>query len=236
MLTQYPNSDILVTGHSLGGALAGVAALELKQSPIYNVHAIKSVSVITFGQPRWCNKNLALYFDKIIDSNWRIVNEHDVVSTLPYESLGYYHTSTQIWYTSTDPLEYKQCDGSGEDWDCSYLGYSVEDHLNYFGLYEDCPQPVNETNIIDSISSTMPPSDLHILDCDCDEVMFQSTLLNVAESVDDSSDTLYVILLSIAVISGWIFAIVFGCCWCKTRRLFNEYQQKSSYFQLHDAV
>lgn len=139
MLTTYPNADILVTGHSLGGALASVCALGLKQNALYTQHAINRVDFITFGSPRSFNENLAKYFDGVIDSNWRIENEHDIVPTLPYETMGYYHTSTEIWYTSTDPLTYKQCDGSGEDWGCYYVGYSVDDHLNYFGLHEDCP-------------------------------------------------------------------------------------------------
>merc|ERR1712053_49213 len=122
------------------------------------------------GQPRWCNKNLALYFNKIIDSNWRIVNEHDSVPTIPYESIGYFHTSIEVWYSSTDPLTYQQCDGSGEDWGCYYVGYSVEDHLNYFGLYEDCP---DTAAVNTSVESTEAPMD----ECDCDE--------SVGDAVDE---------------------------------------------------
>merc|ERR1711994_1213542 len=65
-----------------------------------------------------------------------------------------------IWYTSTDPLTYRQCDGSGEDFSCSHVGDSIHDHLNYLGLYEDgCPNDGdsvgnNTTNMME-LSSTM---------------------------------------------------------------------------------
>merc|ERR1719273_1518427 len=95
--------------------------------------------MITFGGPRWANKNLASFFDGIIDLSWRVVNQHDIVPTLPYESMGFHHTSIEIWYTSTDPLTYQQCDGSGEDWGCYYVGTSADDHVNYFGILESCP-------------------------------------------------------------------------------------------------
>merc|ERR1712048_198442 len=230
MLTKYDNSDILVTGHSLGGALAAIAALELLSNPEYTSYAKKSVNIISFGQPRWCNKNLALYFNDIIDSNWRIVNEHDSVPTIPYESMGYYHTSTEVWYTSTDPLTYHQCDGSGEDWGCYYVGYSVDDHLNYFGLYEDCPDTtsVNKSTEAPLFSSTMD-------ECDCDDgddSVFKTTDMDssfiddAVDKVNDASKEMIIIVLGTSSAIGWLMACLCGLCCCRMRYKFNKQMKK----------
>jgi predicted lipase len=45
-MAKHPGAPIFVTGHSLGGALAVIAALDLKLS--LNV----KVTVYTYGQPR----------------------------------------------------------------------------------------------------------------------------------------------------------------------------------------
>ena len=93
----YPGADILITGHSLGAALAHIAALEMKENSVYNVLDIGSVNAITFGSPRWCDEDIATYYGEVIDSNWRIVNEHDVVPTIPYMAMGYHHTGYVIY-------------------------------------------------------------------------------------------------------------------------------------------
>lgn len=99
----------------------------------------------TYGSPRWANSVLANYFGTQITTHWRLTNEHDVVPTVPREDDNYHHTWTQIWYKSDSPLTFVQCDGSGEDPACEYIGDSVYDHLHYMGIYETCQ--VNDTEI-----------------------------------------------------------------------------------------
>lgn len=46
MVTKYPNAPIVITGHSLGGALSVLAGVEVN-------HYIKKVDFIyNYGQPR----------------------------------------------------------------------------------------------------------------------------------------------------------------------------------------
>lgn len=92
MFAGYPDADILITGHSLGGALAQMASLEMKQNPIYNTLSIGKVQSITFGSPRWCDQTIATLYRNVVDSNWRIVNQRDVIPTAPLMHLGYHHT------------------------------------------------------------------------------------------------------------------------------------------------
>jgi predicted lipase len=59
LLQKYRGSPIYVTGHSLGGALATVAALDIKHT--YNPSSMK---VYTYGQPRVGNNLYAAHFSK----------------------------------------------------------------------------------------------------------------------------------------------------------------------------
>lgn len=70
---------IFVTGHSLGGALAILCALELSRS-VYNIG-----QVITFGQPRVGNGDFKrLYDGRLGEQTFRVVNEEDIVARLPH--------------------------------------------------------------------------------------------------------------------------------------------------------
>ena len=139
LLAAHPGAKTMSTGHSLGAALASLAALNFSRT------TSNAVEVYTFGCPRFGNKELAQYFAGQVAANWRIVNEHDVVPTIhpetdlvPGVKSNYHHTWTEIWYQQDDPLRYRQCDGSGEDSECGYLIPSAEDHLQYMNIHESC--------------------------------------------------------------------------------------------------
>ena len=138
LIKSHPNKKTLSTGHSLGAALAQIAALNFS-----NINPNTTIETWTYGSPRWGNQPLIEYFGKQISLNWRLVNLHDVVPTVPPKTGAgitspYHHTFTEIWYTSDSPLKYKQCDGSGEDSSCSYLVPSAADHLEYLDIHESC--------------------------------------------------------------------------------------------------
>jgi len=137
LMTKYSGQTILVTGHSLGAALAQICALNISR---YAQETSNSAPIMTytFGSPRWCNLDVDDYYADMVGTNWRLVNMHDVVPTVPTQSDGYHHTWTEIWYTTDSPLVYQQCNDSGEDPACSYIIVSAEDHLWYLDLYESC--------------------------------------------------------------------------------------------------
>lgn len=79
------------TGHSLGAALATLAATRRRP-----------VGLFTFGSPRIGNEGLVQLFDGI--SVQRIVNCCDVVTTMPPRSLGYRHVGELQFITSAGRL------------------------------------------------------------------------------------------------------------------------------------
>jgi len=127
LISKNPQfKQIHITGHSLGGALAVVCALDLIESsfPL-------PITVYTFGEPRVGNIYFAQYFDAHIPDNWRVVNKADLVPHVPDELMGFHHISTEVWYKTT--ATYEICNGSGEDPKCSdsLLLYYIPDHWTY---------------------------------------------------------------------------------------------------------
>ncbi|MDV3351344.1 lipase family protein [Leptolyngbyaceae cyanobacterium CCMR0082] len=82
----------LVTGHSLGGALAKLCAVDLQ----YNFSPDISVEVYTFGAPRVGNKAFAESYNRRVPNTWRFVNGNDVVSGLPRRWQRYRHVDERI--------------------------------------------------------------------------------------------------------------------------------------------
>lgn len=83
------NKKIILTGHSLGGALATVISLHLKQNG-YDIDSLYS-----FGSPRAGNKDFAEKFEKLQIPHFRFVNKCDIVPTIP--DIGFDHTGKSIY-------------------------------------------------------------------------------------------------------------------------------------------
>lgn len=141
----YGDLNIIVTGHSMGGAMAAFCGLDL----VVNTEA-KNVQVMTFGQPRVGNAAFASYYSQFVPNTIRITNDHDIVPHLPpyyryFPQKTYHHFPREVWLHNigVGSLVYeveKVCDGSGEDPDCSrsVAGNSIADHLVYFGVELMC--------------------------------------------------------------------------------------------------
>lgn len=61
ILDEHPFSTILVTGHSLGSALAVLGALDIKMH--FGIHS-KLIRLYTFGQPRVGDKTFSDWVNK----------------------------------------------------------------------------------------------------------------------------------------------------------------------------
>lgn len=152
-------SAIMFSGHSLGAAIATLAALDLEFSPdpaidIDNV----DVSLYTFGSPRVGNPAFAQLFqqDSILGRSgraYRVVHGEDIVPHIPIELMGYRHITTEVFYlnASSDTDTFQVCTNPpiGEDPKCSnrfIFPTSIFDHVNYFGFHVGaiCESPIQD--------------------------------------------------------------------------------------------
>jgi hypothetical protein len=76
---------ILFTGHSLGGALASIAAA-------HYTHQLPTtkVAVHTFGCPRVGNKAFCRFYSELVSEHWRVINKDDPAALYPM-GWHYYH-------------------------------------------------------------------------------------------------------------------------------------------------
>ncbi|WOL17826.1 hypothetical protein Cni_G26619 [Canna indica] len=140
-IEMYGNIQVLVTGHSMGGALASFCALDLAVN-----HGMKDIQLITFGQPRIGNAAFVHYFIKHVPHTVRVTHANDIVPHLPpyysyFQWKTYHHFPTEVWLQEIEAegvmhTDEKICDNSGEDPSCSRSvpGNSIADHLKYYGI------------------------------------------------------------------------------------------------------
>jgi hypothetical protein len=87
-------AQVIVIGHSLGGALAMLAASFI-QSAQGNI-----AGVYTYGQPRVGNGAFKRAYNATLNAaTFRIVNEEDPVPYLPPWLMGYRHTGREVFLT-----------------------------------------------------------------------------------------------------------------------------------------
>ncbi|XP_051133208.1 uncharacterized protein LOC127252883 isoform X2 [Andrographis paniculata] len=101
---DLPRWHIYVTGHSLGGALATLLALELSSSQLAKRGAIK-VTMYNFGSPRVGNRRFAKIYNEKVKDSWRVVNHRDIIPTVP-RLMGYCHVAQPV-YLATGDLKYE---------------------------------------------------------------------------------------------------------------------------------
>jgi predicted lipase len=81
--------NIYISGHSLGGALAYVCAVD-----IHLATKNPNINVLTIGSPRPGNKDFANYFNKNIKHSVRYKNKGDIITKMPLRSkFNHVHSS-----------------------------------------------------------------------------------------------------------------------------------------------
>ena len=94
-------NKLIVTGHSLGGALSTVAALDIQ----YNItqHTQQQLEAYSFGSPRVGNDALTESFERRVPENYRFVYGWDLVTQIPRIWQGYAHVEKEVrlgpWFT-----------------------------------------------------------------------------------------------------------------------------------------
>jgi len=120
------------TGHSLGAAVAELAAVDLTLE-MMNV----PILMYNFGAPRVGNQAFVDYYEQTIATTYRATNRRDIVPHVPYEFMGFRHPDTEVWWDTA--TTYKVCNATeGEDPTCSdsqTLNLSIPDHLDYLDTF-----------------------------------------------------------------------------------------------------
>ena len=93
-------SPLWLTGHSLGGAMATLAAAQL-------IHADEPFNgVYTFGQPRCGDREFARIFNEEIKGRlFRFQNNNDIVTRVPARLMNYSHVGKFVYITSDGKLD-----------------------------------------------------------------------------------------------------------------------------------
>lgn len=149
LIRRYPEGTVLVTGHSLGGAVATLCAADLK----YHLGQASKVELVTFGSPRVGNEAFAGFMNFIFKTSEadpnignyetrRFTNRDDPVIHMPATFLYFQHINQEVWVSMANQTVACSPD-VGEDPTCSnsvLLPDNVDSHFyiwdTKFGL--DC--------------------------------------------------------------------------------------------------
>ncbi|KAA8900830.1 Alpha/Beta hydrolase protein [Sphaerosporella brunnea] len=132
---KYEGYELVLLGHSLGGAVAALAALEY--------HSLGwEPQVTTFGEPRVGNKGLAEFLDaRFADGAYRrVTHVNDPVPLLPFDRLGYWPHQGEVFIGKTELPPEKDdvwtCEGAMDESCSAGSGLTVwgglESHRDYF--------------------------------------------------------------------------------------------------------
>ncbi|GAA5839782.1 hypothetical protein JCM5353_003761 [Sporobolomyces roseus] len=123
-----PGYTLTITGHSLGGAVAAVAGVDL---------AGKATYLITFGEFRVCSPSTAAYLDRVYGSNtFRVVHANDnVVGIVPKTPFNQHHGRAFL-LAGTTLASMTEC--SGPEAAGCVGGFNPLDHITYFNTAGTC--------------------------------------------------------------------------------------------------
>jgi hypothetical protein len=139
-LTAFPAYDIVVTGHSLGGAMASLSALSIQLA-----YTKKQVRVYTYGAPRVGNVEWAAWANQTIpiERAFRVVHSADGVPTMAprFAPFHFCHHGQEYWALSPhSPAMTKICVAPKGEFEDPHGSAKIPSmginppHLVYFGI------------------------------------------------------------------------------------------------------
>jgi hypothetical protein len=135
LTTIYKNyNNIIVTGHSLGAAIAQLISMELNCINIDN-------KLYNFGQPRIGDKQYSEFVNRNIQDMFRFTHNKDIVPHVPPIEMGYTHSCGEIFENINGLL--RECSKIiCEDISCAdqykLKETDTDDHSIYLGHYVNC--------------------------------------------------------------------------------------------------
>ena len=145
--------ELFVTGHSLGGALAALAAAQWRRE------GVLVDGVYTYGQPRVGDNKFSRSFDLAMRPRcFRIVNHLDTVTRTPPRAIGYSHAGTLVYLDEHGQAQHDICwwqsflDGwcGAIDKILDWCGEGLDDHrmTNYLQrLSQLAPAPKSDPDV-----------------------------------------------------------------------------------------
>lgn len=89
LFTHFKNEyNIIVAGHSMGGAIATLLAYKLAKTNL-------NIACVTFGSPRVGNRAFTKTFNKTVANSYRLVYKNDAVTKVPYLLSWYRHVGKE---------------------------------------------------------------------------------------------------------------------------------------------
>lgn len=123
VVRAFPQAPLTVTGHSLGGAIATIAALDVQ----YNItqHTGQPIVLYTYGAPRVGNDAMVESFARRVPNSYRYVYGWDLIARIP-----------RVWQEYRHVPELQQL-GSRWTWRVVSRRFSDHDIDNYIAALED---------------------------------------------------------------------------------------------------
>lgn len=168
----FPSYKITVAGHSLGGAVATLLGMRLRDVGY-------EVDIYTYGAPRVGNEALARYIThQKGGQDYRVTHAADLVARLPPINREFRHTSPEYWLrsgpgwrTSYDAAQVEVCTGfanaqcnAGAPW----WVLDITSHLYYLVAISHCgeeeprlrfdKEPVNGTTAVNESTAGLDPA------------------------------------------------------------------------------
>jgi pimeloyl-ACP methyl ester carboxylesterase len=146
LLNAYPTYSIVATGHSLGGAMATLAAADLQELLYrggFNATP-QPLTLYTFASPRVGNAAFAQWVTDLLSdgASYRITHARDPVVRLPFRSWDYAHLPHEVFYKNLLNSSRVMCVDTvtSQDKKCSagQLSVVMPDHEHYMGESVDC--------------------------------------------------------------------------------------------------
>jgi triacylglycerol lipase len=108
---QAAGRALMFAGHSLGGALAVVAAERALQEG-----KMQKADIYTFGMPRVGTAAFTDQYEKLADTTYRFIHGQDIVPTVPPTELGFLHVGHHLHCSSGEKFVLNDdLGGTGEE-------------------------------------------------------------------------------------------------------------------------
>ncbi|KAM4067105.1 lipase (class 3) domain-containing protein [Hirsutella rhossiliensis] len=141
LLEKHKDYRLIVTGHSLGGAVATIAGAYLRRQKI-------ACDIYTYGSPRVGDRHFADYVSSQRNGvTARITSRFDPVTVMPSTLLNFQHVYPEYWFQERFSVEpFVKCEGP-ERGECSAqipsallnLPRRIPMHSDYWAKSNPCP-------------------------------------------------------------------------------------------------